>query len=618
MKKLLSVALTLTGLLSPFTLALAQSTASRLEEIVVVANRAPVPLREIATSVSSLNQAEINSHGNFALTDVLRQLPAIATSNAGGAGQPTSLRIRGEEGFRTLTLIDGIRVSDPSTPQISPQFDQILSNQISRVEILRGPQGLSYGADAGGVVSIHSSAPQSGLQATFDIQSGSRDSKQLGAALSGADERVDYAIALTSFETAGLNSRVSDSLLADRDAYDNDTAHGRIGFKLNEQLRLTAVHRQVEASSEYDGCYAGTTVHDCLADYEMQASRIALDYSGATVTHSLAWSGTQTNRQNYALGKPAFAAKGELQRWEYLGSVNNLSAVDLLFGADQEKAESGHSSRNNTGYFVEVLSDFSEQLYLSAGVRHDDNDDFGGNNSYRLSAAYLVDIGSDATLKLRSSYGSGFRAPSPFEVEYNSGPYAYAPAAQVTLAQETSEGFEIGMLYLSNRNWQAELVYFDQQIEDAIYFDLARYSGYLQERGNSLSKGVEFSSSLSVTEQVELFGNVTYNDTERSDGRQRIRRPQQLGNVGLAYNNSNDRLHLAAYYRISRNAIDEVFGTVQALDDFAVLDLSVSYQLNKRTTLIARLENALDEHYAEITDYRTPGRSSFIGLRLGF
>ena len=93
---------------------------SELEEIIVTSSRIETPLRQIGTSVSVLNAEEIAANGSTSLIDVLRTLPSISVTNTGGAGQVSNLRIRGEEGYRTLTLIDGIKISDPSVTQVQP------------------------------------------------------------------------------------------------------------------------------------------------------------------------------------------------------------------------------------------------------------------------------------------------------------------------------------------------------------------------------------------------------------------------------------------------------------------------------------------------------------------
>ncbi len=596
----------------------AQQSSAPLEELTVTSSRIETPLRQIGTSVAVVTEEQIEAHGNFSLLDIVRQMPAAASSNNGGVGKVSALRIRGEEGFRTLTIFDGIRLLDPSAPQIGPQFEQILSSGVGRIEVLRGPQGLSYGADAGGVINLFSRRDPEGLRADFDLESGAFGSRQVAGVLSGGDSTVDYYLSVTDFSTDGYNSRLSDVDLLDDDGYRNRTLHGRVGLQLAENWKLTIVHRDVTGETEFDGCFAQTVVNSCEADYELSASRVSLDYGSDRFAHTLAYTNTATDRQNYAQQQPTFGTSGELQRLEYLGSVRGLPGFGLVFGADREEADSGASSRVNQGIFVEYLSDISDVLFITAGIRHDVNDDFGSNSSYRLSGAYLVELGLDSSLKLRGSFGTGFRAPSLYEVEYNRGPFAFLPASLVSLQKEVSKGFELGVEYLAGNRLKLEAGYFDQAIDDVIFFDLAGFSGYLQDQGTSTSQGIELSARYLLSESLEVSGNFTHNKTRRPTGQQRIRRPEQLANLSLSYRAVNDRLSLHAFYRISRDAVDEVYGTATPLDDFAVLDMTMSYDLSDAMRLYGRIENVFNETYQEVIDFKSAERALFVGIRLTF
>ena len=136
--------------------------------------------------------------------------------------------------------------------------------------------------------------------------------------------------------------------------------------------------------------------------------------------------------------------------------------------------------------------------------------------------------------------------------------------------------------------------------------------------GRSTSDGVEISADISLSDNLRLTSNYTYNDTERPNGLQRRRRPEQLANFGLAYVGMDDRLSLNAFYRISRDSIDEVGATLVKLDDFEVMDLSASYSVSDNIKLYARVENAFDEDYEEIAGFNPPDRAAYVGVRFNF
>lgn len=601
-------------------LSFAQQPPERVEEVVVTANRIPVPLRQIATSVSVITEADIQAHGNLGLTDVLRQLPAVSTSSTGGTGQTTALRVRGEEGFRTLVLLDGMRLSDPSNIQVGPRLEHLVSSGVSRVEMLRGPQGLSYGADAGGVLNISTRPTGMGTRGSVEFQGGRYGSRQLSGNLSGGFDRVDFFISGADLRTDGFNAQVDDQSEPDNDGYDNRTLHARIGVGLSETLRAELVHRNVEGAARFDGCYdleTFATLHDCMGLSDFRGSRAALDYKSERFSHSLSYQTSETDSENRNGAVTAFSTRGEVERIEYVGSATDLPGFDLVFGGDLETLENDGRGRDNKGIYLEYLSDFSDVWHFTAGARHDDNDDFGTNNSYRVSGAWLHELGSGNTLKLKGSYGTGFRAPSPYEIAYNRSSSAYPPASLATLRQEKSKGWEAGIEYVGDA-LHLEAVYFDQDVEDAIFFDLSDYSGYLQDIGTSSSRGVELSAEIGVGENLNLSANYTYNETERPNGMQRLRRPEQLFNAGVTWYGFDDRLALNAFYRVSRDSLDQVGESNVPLPDFEVLDLGATFTASDRLQIFARLENAADENYQEVTGFNTAGVAAYLGFRVNF
>src|SRR5690606_36590224 len=133
------------------------------------------------------------------------------------------------------------------------------------------------------------------------------------------------------------------------------------------------------------------------------------------------------------------------------------------------------------------------------------------HTSSRVSGAYVQDLAGGHSLKYRASVGTGFRAPSLYEVGYNARA-TLPPAAGFLLREEKSRGYDVGVEYDSPAGLHFEMTYFDQQIEDEIFFDLVGFSGYLQSPGKSASTGVELALLVPVGEQWQLTGNWTRND----------------------------------------------------------------------------------------------------------
>ncbi|MCB1846149.1 MAG: TonB-dependent receptor [Halieaceae bacterium] len=592
-----------------------------LEEIVVTSTGVEMPLRQVGTSISVIDQEEIERLGFISLYDVLRTQPGVSVTNTGGAGSATSLRIRGEEGYRTLVLLDGIDISDTSGPQVSPRFGQLLSSGVQRVEILRGPQGLMYGGDAGGVVNVTTIAPSDGFGGEVSAEGGRYGAQQLSGNVGGGNDTVDFNLSGADYSNDGFNARSTDTVVRDDDGYDNSTVNARIGYQATQALRFTLVGRDVDGNNRYDDCYTVDTFEPtdrCRDKYEQQAWRLAGDYRAGRFEHQLAYTGNDTDRKFFSDGQTGFRARGTLERIGYLGNFRYSDDLRLVYGAErqQESMDDGSTdaSRDQYGYYFEYQGGFSDRLFVTAGTRFDDNDDFGTHTSYRLSSAYLIPL-AGGELKLKGTYGTGFRAPSLYEVAYNSGSFAYPPASETTLREEQSKGYDLGLSWGADSGLYLEAVYFDQKIEDEIYFDLANYSGYLQRDGTTDSNGVELSVAWPIVASLSLTANYTFNNTETAAGQSRPYRPEHLANLGLSWRTLADTLVLGAAWRLSQDA-EDVDGS--QLDDYQLLELSASYQLLPSLQLFGRLENALDEDYQEVPTYNTSGAAGYAGVKYTF
>lgn len=582
-------------------------------EHVVVSSRVAVPYREVATSVSVMTAEDIANVGLFNLSEVLETQPSIYVNKSGSVGSTTSLRIRGEEGFRTLVRIDGIDISDPTGTQIQPQLAHFLSTNVSRVEILRGTQGLAYGADAGGVINVQTGRHQAGTFGSVQAEAGQFDTRNLAAEVGGDYDKANFYVSAVDFSTDGFNSLVSDTS-KDDDGYDNTTVHARFGYNITDEISFSLVGRTTEGEGEFDNCGFGDTAsNDCSSSFNQDNLRTSLSYDGEWGNHSIAYAKTLVERENFNQGASSYFTKGETERVEYLGNTAVNTQTQLVYGFDWESQAitSEQQSRIEKGYYVEVQGEWADNWYTTAGLRYDDNEDFGHHTSYRISSAYIWAL-ANGELKLRGALGTGFRAPSIYEIEYNRGPWAYEPASSTALQEEKSRGYEVGLQYTANQGSSIEVVYFDQEVENAIEYDMATYSGYLQDIGTSYSDGIEVIGDWHVTDSFSVVTNYTYNDTEDTEGEQRSRRPKHLLNLGVNYR--LERLNVSANLRVVRDFVDN--GT--QMDDYQLVNISARYAVTDALTVFGRVENALDEDYRDISNYNTAGSAAYAGVKYQF
>jgi vitamin B12 transporter len=557
--------------------AFAQSTSELVpDEIVSISSRIERPANEIGTAVTMIDADQIRDRGYWSVIDLLRTQPGIGVSNAGGGGKVSALRIRGEEGYRTLIRIDGIDVSDPSITQVAPIVEHLATGQaLDRIEILRGTHGFLYGADAGGVIDMRSRTAAGALDGNVAVELGADSARRLDADLAGAGERADFLISITDAAADGFNSRVADSTLADDDGFDNTTLHAKVGYELGERSRVEIVLRNVDAAFEFDQCGFPAT-HDCDGETEQTSLRLAALWQSDRISNTIAYATTATDRLNRADGVDSFVTAGQLKRFEYIGSYSG-DRTSFVYGVDFEGEEvkpAGAailSSRQRAGY-VELQQRFGEQLNFTIGARRDQNEDFGSHTSARTSLSYLQPLAGGSEIRYRASIGTGFRAPSLSELAYNGGPFAFPPAAGAVLHEESSSGYDLGLELRLADGGRYEIGYFDQQIDDEIFFDLIGFSGYLQGAGRSVSQGFELVAELPLGERWQLLGNALLNDAETVSGEARLRRPDTIVNLGFRFTSADQGFRAYANFRIVRNAVDEVFGLGRLpLDDYAVL-----------------------------------------------
>jgi vitamin B12 transporter len=617
--------------------------AEELERVIVSANRIEQPLSRIGDSVTLIDAEQVRASQKLTVSDLLATTPGVSVSRNGGLGGSTQLRIRGAEHDQTVVLIDGIKLNDPSSAGGGFNFGNLLTGDYMRIEVLRGPQSTLWGSQAiGGVVNVVTTVPEGPLLASYAAEGGERGSATVQARAEAGGERFSWRVAGKYLTTDGISALNDDRGGREKDGYRNTGANVRGLWRINEavsaELRTTYSRGRVEFDGFPEPAFA-------LADTrEYGVTEELVSYAGVNATafggklqNRIGFAFTDTDRENInpdSSVPTTFDATGRNERWEYQGTLTLNDAVSGVFGLESERSELDTRSPterdpnptplvNNAqldSVYAQVSVSPIDALTLTAGMRYDDHDTFGDENTVRAAIAWSA----TPTTILRASYGEGFKAPTLFQL--------FSEFGNEDLAPERADAWDVGVeQHLLSDALVLSATYFGRNTRNMIDFVscfpstdprcATRPFGFYDNVAKTDAEGIELGLTARIGERLRVEANYTDLDaTNRAPGsnfgRDLPRRPAQTLNGEVTYawpiglTTSIAAVHSGRSFDNASNSV--------VLDSYTVVDLRAAFVFRDNLELYGRLENAFDEEYETIARYGTPGRALFVGVRQSF
>ncbi|MEZ5986061.1 MAG: TonB-dependent receptor [Hyphomonas sp.] len=605
------------ALLSVVVPAYAEETdaeAVKLDTIIVEGSRLNQTEAEIGTSVSVITSEEIEKLGfDFAL-DAVAAAPGVTINQNGSFGGTASVRIRGASSGQTLVLIDGVPVGDPSTTDGSFNFAYLDTENIERIEVLKGPQSVLWGSDAiGGVVSISTKQPDTGLSGSVFGEYGSYNTFRGGASVGNSNDMGDFRLAATGITSDGISKADEANGNTEDDGYDSRTVSARGGLNLPNSIRLDGTLLWNDSEMDYDSYVGGAQGSvgdgDERTETETLSGNVSLKVPlfDGRFENLLMVGYSDISRENFTNGTQSYDADGDRTLYRYQGTFTIDDRNKVAFGAEREETTANDQDSAIDGLFG--LYEFKpvEKLTLTGGLRVDDHDKFGSETTGRIAAAYAA---SEQVI-VRASWGQGFKAPSIFQSTYIC-TFCGLTEPNTNLKPETSEAYDIGVDWSSaDGRAQAGITYFDQETENMIDFS---YTAGYDNIALVDSKGVELFGSYQFTNWLGISANYAYIDAEDGNGNELSRLPEHSGDVTVSLDPEGP---FSGNILVRYNG-EEANTNGTTLDSWTRVDLTGSYDLTDRIELYGRIENLFDEHYQQILGYGTPGLSGSVGLRLRY
>lgn len=623
--------------------AAAHAVAADGDSIIVTATRAPLTLDEIPSSVAVLDKAAIDRAQDIGVTELLLRTPGISISRNGGYGTSTSLRIRGAESEHTVVVIDGVKLNDPSSTGGGFNFTNLLAGDISRIEVLRGPQSILWGSQAiGGVVNVVTASPEKSIEGSFDVEAGSRETVSARAAIGGRTGPLAWRIGGQRFTTDGISSHAKAFGGVERDGYRNHSVSGRAELALAENVSAEVRGYYSSGRVEFDGFNTDSKDYGLNKEFVGYAG-LNFDLVGGRFRNRVAHAYTDTNRDNFNPDRArprSFEADGKNKRWEYQGGFDLTDRITAIFGVENER--STFRSRSPSASLATPVPAFArgkaeltsvygqlsveplDGLTLNGGVRYDDHDRYGGQTLFAAGGVWRLSTGT----VLRASYGEGFKAPSLYQL--------FSEYGNVGLDPEEAHGWEAGIeQYLFDSKLVVGASWFDRTTTNQIIYNscsstttnpmcfvpgdpTTRRFGYYSNVARSEAHGIEAAAALKLG-GLTLDGNYSWIVAEdRSPGTANFgnwlpRRPRNTANASASYA-FGFGLELGAALRWSGKSYDNASNATR-LDDYTLVDLRAEFALSDAVKLFARAENVFDEQYMTAFRYGSIGRSLYAGIR---
>lgn len=604
-----------------------------LDEVVVSATSRPTPAREIASSVTVITAQEIETQQRRTLPQVLATTPGLNVVQIGGPGGQTSVFMRGTNSNHVKVLIDGIEANDPSTANRSFDFGSMLTDDIERIEVLRGPQSGLYGANAlGGVISITTRRGEGPPKLTARVEAGSHGTFNQSAGFSGGDDRFDYAFNVSHFRADATDS-VPPNLIPPGgrvrpNAYDAYTYSGRIGVTLHDTLKLNWIGRYTDGQflSTYDmGWPSAPSPYRSRSNYAQGFTRGEVVWDpldGRFVNRfGLSYSHQERGyRSPNALGILGRSTPniGERVKADWRGDLELAKGHNLIMGLqwERERLESTslRAANGNKAAFLEYQGNIADRFFLAANIRHDHDDSYGGHTTWRIAPAYIV---PETGTKLKASYGTGFKAPTLAElfIDYRPGFNFYG---NPDLKPEKSRGWDVGFEQpLFENRLRFGATWFQNDIENLIVTNAAGTS--YANVGRATTKGVEAFAAIEFSPQFRVRADYTFTLAKDEVARwELLRRPRHKASVTATWTPvekltlSATLIHLGSWVDGNR---DFSISRMRAKGATTV-NLAAEYKVDERFTVFGRVDNLFDKRWENPIGFLAPGLGVYGGLKV--
>jgi vitamin B12 transporter len=601
--------------------------------IVVSATRIPILEQNSPATISVIPAEDLEQKQVDRVADALRQVPGLSVVQTGAPGQLTSVFTRGLRSEHTQVLLDGIPINQGL--QGAFDFATLTTDNIDRIEIVRGPQSTIYGPRAlAGVIQIFTREGNGPPTIEASAEGGSYGTFREALQSSGSWQQFDYSLGLSRFDTD--NARPNNQ-------YRLSSGIANVGWSPNDQWRISSLFFYSNADTgNPNSIFTPKLLDNFLTEKWLVAPHV--DFKPvAWWEHKFVFSydhERQLNDPNDDGFVGPTRALFERTTIDYQNDLRPASWLTLTSGFFYSRINAGQERpfvsqafgpqptfisdhTDETAGFVQASVMPVDGLNLVAGGRYDHFNQFGDIWTYRFAGSYLLPQ-TDTTL--HASYATGFSPPSSQDKIFGN---------NFNLDPEHNRGFDVGIEQrffpvagggipgANGSRLRIGATFFHNHLSNIIGFNGLFETLNL---GAARTQGLEFEAHAMPIDDLTISVSYTYLDAEKTSradisqlqGARLPRRPRNEVYVSASYLWFR-KLRITAEAKFV-NAREELsFGAPNFdIEDYSFVNFAAEYEVNAHFSIFGRIDNLTDEDYSEVFGFPALGRAAYGGIKLRF
>ena len=617
----------------------------QLDEVVVTATKYPVKQSLTGKVLDVITRDQLDKNEGRQLTEILNERAGVVIIGAQNTlGSAQDVFLQGASSGTTLILIDGIPAYDPSGTTTSFDLNLINTDEIERVEILKGSQSTLYGSDAmAGVINIitkkGSGKP---FNASFSASRGSYNTYKESAGFDGTAGKTSYNLQYTGLRSDGFSDAYDSTGRAnfDKDGFNEDIVMAGVSHRLSDVFRLRGNFQY----SQYDHALDASAYTDDKnytsssknvqagigADYTVRSAMIHFNYNYNTVTRNYLDDSAMEIAQGGTFSQDAFTGRSHYA--ELYSNISLCRNVDLLAGFDYRNQRINESDvylsqyysdsstigidsarvRQSAGYVSLLLKDLGG-FNLGVGGRYNSFSKYGNVVTWSIDPSYVI----NHRVKLFANLSSGFSAPTLYQL--------YSPYRDPygELKPEKTESVEAGVQY-SRHYFNIRGVFFQRRTTDEIIFtsDATYQNGFYINQDRQNDHGFELEAAGQAG-HWSFSANYTYTTgkgTTLSNGKDSsfynlYRQPKNLLNLKTGWQ-ATPGLYLSISLRTVGKRIESVYGGAPiGIPSYYTLNGYAEYNIAKSLKFFVDLENLTNRQYFDIPGFNSKRFNFMAGIR---